>query len=125
MPGLFAELARDAAAEAGLAGFAPEACLINLYAPGSRMGAHRDQDENAPDQPIVSVSLGVEAIFRFGGTTRGGKTRTIRLAHGDILVFGGPARFVYHGIDRTFAEPHPVLGADRLNLTFRRVNPAD
>ncbi|HTH96094.1 MAG TPA: DNA oxidative demethylase AlkB [Stellaceae bacterium] len=124
MPATFMDLASRAAAEAGFDGFAPEACLINLYHPGSRMGAHRDQDEAAPDQPIVSVSLGVDAVFRVGGLARGGPTRSVRLVHGDIVVFGGPARFVYHGIDRLGPEPHPILGPERINLTFRRVTPA-
>jgi alkylated DNA repair protein (DNA oxidative demethylase) len=121
LPALFADLALDAAAEAGFAGFRPEACLVNHYRPGSRLGQHRDQDEDAPDQPIVSVSLGVGAVFRFGGLERRGPTRTVRLGHGDVVVFGGPARFVYHGVDRLLAESHPILGADRINLTFRRV----
>ncbi|MEM6762341.1 MAG: alpha-ketoglutarate-dependent dioxygenase AlkB [Pseudomonadota bacterium] len=102
----------------------PEACLINRYGAGARMGLHQDRDEDAFDAPVVSVSLGDTAVFRFGGTTRRGKTQSIRLQSGDVLVFGGPARLMYHGVDRTLAGSSTVLpSGGRLNLTLRRVHP--
>lgn len=122
MPAALTGLATAAANAAGFPGFAPEACLINLYELKSRMGAHQDKDERAPDAPIVSVSFGLSARFRIGGTSRSGPTRSFVLDHGDVLVFGGPARMAYHGIDRVLPGVHPVLGPRRLNLTFRRVS---
>jgi len=100
----------------------PEACLVNLYRNEARMGLHRDQDEEAVDAPVVSVSLGDEALFRIGGTNRNDPTRAITLRSGDVLVFGGPARMVFHGIDRICAGSSTLLpGGGRLNLTLRRV----
>ena len=122
MPDGFLALAVAAAADAGFPGFAPDACLINLYELSSKMGAHQDRDERAMAAPIVSVSFGLSARFRIGGTTRGGPTRSFLLDHGDVLVFGGPARLAYHGVDRVLPGAHPVLGARRLNLTFRQVS---
>jgi len=122
MPDGFSSLAVAAAAEAGFPGFTPEACLINLYGLSSRMGAHQDRDEQAMAAPIVSVSFGLSARFRIGGPTRGGPTRSFLLDHGDVLVFGGPARLAYHGVDRVLPGDHPTLGARRLNLTFRQVS---
>lgn len=102
----------------------PEACLVNLYDGMAKMGLHQDRDEEAFDAPVVSLSLGDTAIFRIGGTTRGGPTRSIRLASGDAFVFGGPARLVYHGIDRVIAGSSTLLpGGGRLNCTLRRVTP--
>jgi alkylated DNA repair protein (DNA oxidative demethylase) len=124
MPASLVSLAGAAAAAAGFHGFAPEACLINLYAAESRMGLHQDRDEAALDQPIVSVSLGRGALFRFGGPTRRDPTRSVRLRHGDVVVFGGPARLVHHGIDRLVGPAHAITGDRRINLTFRRVTPA-
>jgi DNA oxidative demethylase len=121
MPAVLAALAAETAAEAGFPGFAPEACLINLYELESRMGAHQDRDERDLDAPIVSVSFGLSARFRIGGTGRGGPTRSFVLDHGDVLVFGGPARLAYHGVDRVIPGQHPRLGARRLNITFRHV----
>ena len=96
----------------------PEACLINYYGPQAKMGLHQDRDA-----PIVSFSLGDTAIFRIGGTERGGKTTSLKLHSGDALVFGGPARLVYHGIDRILAGTSTLLGREgRVNLTLRRVN---
>lgn len=122
LPPVLASLATDAADAAGFPGFAPEACLINLYELESRMGAHQDKDERALAAPIVSVSFGLSARFRIGGASRGGPTRSFLLDHGDVLVFGGPARLAYHGVDRVVPGQHPTLGALRLNLTFRRVS---
>ena len=124
MPAPMALLATEAAAAAGFPGFAPEACLVNLYDIESRMGAHQDRDEQDRAAPIVSVSFGLAARFRIGGTSRGGMTRSFLLEHGDVLVFGGPARLAYHGVDRILPGRHSVLGERRLNLTFRRVNEA-
>ncbi len=121
MPEPLASLAAEAAAAAGFAGFAPEACLVNCYGPQAKMGLHQDRDEAAFDQPIVSVSLGMSASFRIGGTRRSDPTRSITLDHGDVLVFGGPSRLIHHGVDRLTGPPHPLLGAARINLTFRRV----
>lgn len=111
---------------ADLAGYPapPEACLINLYGAGTRMGLHQDRDERALDAPVVSVSLGDTAIFRIGGLKRRDPTRSVRLRSGDALVFGGPARLVFHGIDRVIPGSSNLLPeGGRLNLTLRRVNP--
>lgn len=100
----------------------PEACLINLYRDGARMGLHRDADEAATEAPVVSISLGDTAVFRIGSTTRRGPTRTVRLASGDVCVLAGDARHAYHGIDRVLAGSADLLtGGGRLNLTLRRV----
>lgn len=100
----------------------PEACLVNWYGPGARMGLHQDRDEAALDAPVVSVSLGDTAVFRIGGTSRGGPTRSVRLASGDVVVFGGPARLAHHGIDRVAAGTSTLLkDGGRINLTLRRV----
>jgi alkylated DNA repair protein (DNA oxidative demethylase) len=100
----------------------PEACLINWYGEGARMGLHQDRDEDDLEAPVVSLSLGDTAVFRIGGTTRGGPTRSVRLASGDALVFRGPARLAYHGIDRILGGSSGLLGkAGRINLTLRRV----
>lgn len=100
----------------------PEACLVNLYREGARMGLHQDQDEDAPDAPVLSVSLGDSAMYRFGGVKRGGPTKTVRLASGDVVLFGGPARFVFHGIDRVRSGSSSLIeGGGRINLTLRRV----
>jgi alkylated DNA repair protein (DNA oxidative demethylase) len=124
MPVPFRKLATAAAAEAGHAGFDPEACLINLYRPDARMGLHQDRDEADFGQPIVSVSLGRSARFRIGGLNRPDPTRSVTLDHGDVIVFGGTARLIFHGIDRLTGPAHPILGATRINLTFRRVTAA-
>jgi DNA oxidative demethylase len=100
----------------------PEACLVNYYGPGARMGLHRDQDEAATDAPVLSVSLGDSAYFRCGAEERGGKTRRLKLDSGDVLAFGGPARLMYHGIDRVLSGTSSlVAGGGRINLTLRRV----
>jgi alkylated DNA repair protein (DNA oxidative demethylase) len=108
--------------EIGGYGAPPEACLVNLYRGGARMGLHRDKDEDAPDAPVVSVSLGDAAVFRFGGTERRGSTRTVTLSSGDVVMFGGPARFIFHGIDRVLSGSSTLVpGCGRINLTLRRV----
>ena len=100
----------------------PEACLINRYESGAKMGLHQDRDEQEFDAPVLSLSLGDAALFRIGGTTRGGKTISLKLASGDALLFGGPARLAYHGIDRILAGSSQLLPlGGRLNLTLRRV----
>lgn len=99
----------------------PECCLVNRYRAGARMGLHQDRDEEA-DAPVLSVSLGDEALFRIGGTTRRGPTRSVKLVSGDVLTFGGPARRAFHGIDRvTQGSSTLVPGGGRINLTLRRV----
>lgn len=99
----------------------PECCLVNLYRDGARMGLHQDRDQTA-DAPVLSVSLGDEALFRIGGTARRGPTQSVKLASGDVLTFGGPARRAYHGIDRVIAGSSTLVpGGGRINLTLRRV----
>lgn len=100
----------------------PEACLVNFYAAGAKMGLHQDRDEQDFDAPVLSVSLGDAALFRIGGTTRGGKTTSLKLASGDVLLFGGEARLAYHGIDRILTGSSTLLPeGGRINLTMRRV----
>ncbi|WP_346357052.1 alpha-ketoglutarate-dependent dioxygenase AlkB [Bosea sp. (in: a-proteobacteria)] len=100
----------------------PEACLVNFYEPSAKMGLHQDRDEQEFDAPVLSLSLGDTAIFRIGGTSRGGKTISLKLASGDALAFGGEARLAYHGIDRILAGSSSLLPqAGRINLTLRRV----
>lgn len=120
MPDAFRALAETAAAEAGFAGFAPDTCLINRYAVRAGMGLHRDGDEQDFDQPIVSVSLGLPAVFLVGGRDKEDKTLPVALESGDVLVFGGPARLLYHGIRPVKAGYDPLFGPFRYNLTFRR-----
>ncbi|SIR31309.1 DNA-N1-methyladenine dioxygenase [Bosea sp. TND4EK4] len=104
----------------------PEACLVNHYASGAKMGLHQDRDEQAFDAPVLSVSLGDAALFRIGGTTRGGKTISLKLASGDVLIFGGEARLAYHGIDRVLSGSSTLLPeGGRINLTLRRVTKPD
>jgi alkylated DNA repair protein (DNA oxidative demethylase) len=100
----------------------PQCCLVNLYRAGARMGLHQDKDETALDAPVVSVSLGDEAVFRVGGTQRRGATRSLRLQSGDVVMFGGPARLAYHGIDRILPGTSTLVpDGGRINLTLRRV----
>lgn len=120
MPPLLHQLATYAAARAGFADFAPDACLINRYAPGAKMALHQDKDEQDFTQPIVSVSLGLPATFLWGGNARGDKARRIPLQHGDVFVWGGPARLSFHGIAPLKDGTHPATGACRINLTFRK-----
>lgn len=99
-----------------------QACLINYYPPGARMGLHQDRDERDFSAPVVSVSLGATAIFRLGGTSRKAPTRSFRLSSGDVLVLGGAARLAYHGIDRVLPGTSTLVRDDgRINLTLRRV----
>ncbi|MDT0177374.1 DNA oxidative demethylase AlkB [Enterobacter sp. BRE11] len=120
MPLLFRQLALDCAREAGFPLFAPDACLINRYAPGAKLTLHQDKDERDLRQPIVSVSLGLPAVFQFGGFARGDATQRVLLEHGDVVVWGGPSRLRYHGILPLKPGDHPLTGAFRYNLTFRR-----
>ena len=100
----------------------PECCLVNLYRPGARMGLHQDRDEAALDAPVLSVSLGDDAVFRIGGATRKDATRNVKLCSGDVLAFGGPARLAFHGIDRVIENSSTLIpGGGRINLTLRRV----
>lgn len=122
MPSAFRELAGQAAAEAGFDGFSPDACLINRYQAGARMSLHQDKDERDFENPIVSVSLGLPAIFLFGGLKRADKPRRYRLEHGDIVVWGGPSRLFFHGVAPLADGEHMVLGRRRINLTFRKAH---
>ena len=120
MPAAFVQLAATAAAAAGYPGFAPDACLINRYAPGARLSLHQDRDEHHYAHPIVSVSLGIPAVFLWGDAQRADKARRIGLEHGDVVVWGGPARLRFHGILPLADAVHPLTGACRINLTFRK-----
>ncbi len=120
MPAAFARLAREAAETAGFAGFAPDACLVNRYEPGTRLSLHQDRDERDHGAPIVSVSLGMPAVFQFGGLARGDAVERVPLAHGDVVVWGGPDRLRFHGVLPLKDKPHPLLGSVRINLTFRK-----
>jgi alkylated DNA repair protein (DNA oxidative demethylase) len=120
MPRVLRDLARRAAEQAGFTAFLPEACLINRYRPGAKMSLHQDKDELDLGAPIVSVSLGLPAIFMFGGLARSDKPQRYRLEHGDIAVWGGPARLAFHGVAPLANGEHPVLGRQRINLTFRK-----
>lgn len=120
MPAAFAALAAAAATAAGYPGFVPDACLINRYEPGTRLSLHQDKDEREYAHPIVSVSLGLPAIFQFGGRTRKDRVRKFPVRHGDVAVWGGPSRLVYHGVAELAEGAHPALGRVRVNLTLRR-----
>ncbi|BAV75585.1 alkylated DNA repair protein AlkB [Pseudomonas chlororaphis subsp. aurantiaca] len=120
MPEVFRELAQAAATLAGFAGFDPDACLINNYVPGARMSLHQDKDERDYDAPIVSVSLGLPAVFQLGGERRSDRPLRVPLLHGDVVVWGGVDRLRYHGVLPLKDGTHPLLGPRRINLTFRR-----
>ncbi|WP_428536942.1 DNA oxidative demethylase AlkB [Rhodopila sp.] len=120
MPQSFADLATRAAAAAGFAGFVPDACLINRYTAATRLSLHQDRNERDLGAPIVSVSLGLPAVFLWGGLRRAQRPRRVRLVHGDVVVWGGPARMTFHGIDPLRAADHALTGPLRYNLTFRR-----
>lgn len=120
MPEALQSLAMRAAEAAGFSGFIPDACLINRYAPGARMSLHQDKDEQDFGQPIVSVSLGLPAIFLFGGLKREDKALRVPLLHGDVAVWGRTARLRYHGIAPLKNGSHPLTGDCRINLTFRK-----
>jgi alkylated DNA repair protein (DNA oxidative demethylase) len=120
MPSPFRRLAGRAAAAAGFDGFAPDSCLINRYEPGTRLSLHQDRNERDFGAPIVSVSLGLPAVFLFGGLRRSDRPRRLRLESGDIVVWGGPARLAFHGVDPLADGDHPLTGRCRINLTFRK-----
>jgi len=120
MPTAFWSLATEAAAAAGFERFEPDACLINRYAPRARLSLHRDADERDFAQPIVSVSLGLPATFLFGGLKRSDPSLRVPLEHGDVVVWGGPARMRYHGVLALKDGVDPLLGRQRINLTFRK-----
>jgi alkylated DNA repair protein (DNA oxidative demethylase) len=121
MPDAFLDIAVRAAAEAGFANYDPDACLINRYIAGAKLSLHQDRDEKDAWAPIVSVSLGLPAVFLWGGKRRSDQVRRLRLESGDIAVWGGPARFIYHGVAPLDNGQHPLTGAARFNLTFRKV----
>lgn len=120
LPDIFTALAAEAAAEAGYPGFTPDACLINRYEPGTRLTLHQDRNEHDFGQPIVSVSLGLPAVFLWGGPARSDRVQRVPLEHGDIVAWGGPARLAHHGIHPLAEGTHALTGRTRLNLTFRR-----
>lgn len=120
MPAPFRDLAARAAIRAGFEAFVPDACLINRYKPGAKLSLHQDKDELDLGAPIVSVSLGLPATFLFGGLTRSAPQKRYRLTHGDVVVWGGPSRLAYHGVTPLPDGEHPVMGGQRINLTFRK-----
>lgn len=120
MPGVFLKLARNAAENAGFADFKPDACLVNRYGPGARLSLHQDKNERDFGAPIVSVSLGIPAVFLWGGSRREDKPARVQLMHGDVMVWGGPSRLRYHGVLPLKEGHHPLAGAHRINLTFRK-----
>jgi alkylated DNA repair protein (DNA oxidative demethylase) len=120
IPEPFAKLAADAAGRAGFPGFRPDACLVNRYEPGAKLSLHQDKDERDFAWPIVSASLGLPAVFQFGGPRRADKPRRVPLEHGDVVVWGGPVRLHYHGVLPLKEGVHPALGRHRVNLTFRK-----
>ena len=116
----FLALAEAAAGAAGFDHFVPDACLINTYSPGARMALHQDKNERSFEAPIVSISLGLPAVFQFGGFERSDPTQRISLFHGDIVVWGGVDRLRYHGVLPIQPGHHPVLGEQRINITLRK-----
>ncbi|UVL27596.1 DNA oxidative demethylase AlkB [Pseudomonas donghuensis] len=120
LPTVFSELAALAASAAGFADFQPDACLVNCYQPGNRLSLHQDRDEHDYSQPIVSVSLGLPAVFQFGGHSRNAPSQRIGLRHGDVMVWGGEDRLRFHGVLPLKPGNHPVLGSRRINLTLRK-----
>ena len=120
MPEVFLALAEAAASAAGFNTFVPDACLINTYCPGAKMSLHQDKNEQCFDAPIVSVSLGLPAVFQFGGFSRSDTAQRISVFHGDIVVWGGVDRLRYHGVLPVKTGHHPLLGEQRLNITLRK-----
>jgi alkylated DNA repair protein (DNA oxidative demethylase) len=120
IPVLFRQLATESAAAGGFPGFEPDACLMNRYEPGTKLSLHRDEDERDMSVPIVSVSLGVPAVFLFGGGKRSDRPQRVGLESGDVVVWGGPDRLVYHGVAPLAESGHPLTGNRRINLTFRK-----
>ncbi|MCF5048618.1 DNA oxidative demethylase AlkB [Pseudomonas simiae] len=119
MPEVLRQLAVQAAAQAGFFDFAPDACLINRYVPGAKMSLHQDKNERRYSEPVVSISLGLPAIFLFGGHERSDKPRKVSLFHGDVVVWGGVDRLHFHGVMPIKDGVHPIMGPQRINLTFR------
>ncbi|THJ30850.1 DNA oxidative demethylase AlkB [Lampropedia aestuarii] len=120
IPAAWSALATEAAQEAGFAQFAPDTCLINQYGLDSKMALHQDRSEQDLRQPVVSISLGMSALFLWGGMQRSDKPAHVLLHHGDMVVWGGVDRLRFHGIKHLTGAPHPQLGAMRYNLTLRR-----
>lgn len=120
MPSSFMRLATMAAARAGFGDLRPDACLVNRYGPEARLTLHQDKDELDLGAPIVSVSLGIPAVFLWGGLERNVRPRPVRLVHGDVVVWGGPSRLRFHGVRTVAADHHPATGDHRINLTFRK-----
>lgn len=120
IPPSFLKLAVSAADLAGFSNFKPDACLINRYETGAKLSLHQDKDEHDLAEPIVSISLGISAVFLFGGLKRTDKTQRYLLEHNDVVVFGGPARLRFHGILPIKQSYHPLTGTHRINLTFRK-----
>ena len=125
LPALLEQLADAAASAAGFSGFKPDACLINHYLPGNRLTLHQDRNERDFSQPIVSVSLGLPAVFLFGGHARSEPTRKVGLRHGDVMVWGGEDRLRFHGVNPLKDGEHPVFGGRRINLTLRKAGHLD
>jgi alkylated DNA repair protein (DNA oxidative demethylase) len=121
MPACLMDLAQSAATRAGYENFVPDACLINQYLPGAKLSLHQDKDEKDLRAPIVSLSLGLPAVFQFGTSSRKDRTQRYRLVHGDVAVWGGPSRLAYHGIMPLVDGEHALLGRRRINVTFRQV----
>jgi alkylated DNA repair protein (DNA oxidative demethylase) len=120
MPAAFADLAASAASQAGFSDFLPDACLLNRYVPGARLSLHQDRNERDYGQPIVSISLGLPAIFLWGGNARADRPVRVALLHGDVAVWGGSDRLAFHGVNPLAPGLHPMTGAVRYNLTFRK-----
>jgi alkylated DNA repair protein (DNA oxidative demethylase) len=120
MSATFRRLAAGAAAATGFAAFEPDACLINRYEPGAKLSLHQDKDERDFAAPIISVSLGLPAVFLWGGLRRSDRPRRFRLESGDVVVWGGPARLFYHGVAPLAEGEHELSGRYRFNLTFRK-----
>jgi DNA oxidative demethylase len=120
LPPIYRDLATRAADTAGYAGFEPDACLVNRYEPGTRLSLHQDRNERDFTAPIVSVSLGLPAVFLFGGPRRQDRASRVRLESGDVVVWGGPTRLTFHGVAPLADGEHPLTGHHRINLTFRK-----
>ncbi len=120
LPEAFLDIAARAAVTAGYESFAPDVCLINRYTPGARLSLHQDNDEADVTAPIISVSLGLPATFLFGGARRADKAIRLSLHHGDVVIWGGPARLFFHGVAPLKDGVHPMAGPFRYNLTLRK-----
>ena len=120
LPGCFREIATQAAAAAGFENFEPDACLINRYLPGAKMSLHQDKNEQDYSAPIVSVSLGLPAMFQMGGLQRSERPLRVPLLHGDVMVWGGVDRLRYHGVLTLKPGEHEVMGGQRINFTLRK-----